>query len=168
MLLAALIAVTIQSIGAILVFAIFIMPAATAYMLTYNYRIMIILSALFGALSGFLGVMISFLYNLPGGPSIVIIATGFFLVAFIFSPKRLSKFINRLKFKYSEEYKELQERFDHPLGIDVPHAHIDTEKIILQVKPKKFPPEHKWKGHKPIGGESKESKKNLEEEKYEK
>jgi hypothetical protein len=80
----------------------------------------------------------------------------------------LSKFINKLKFKYSEEYKELQDRFDHPLGIDVPHAHIDTEKIILQVKPKKFPPEHKWKGHKPIKEENKETEKNMEEEKYEK
>ncbi len=150
MLLAALIAVSIQSIGAILVFAIFIMPAATAYMLTYNYRLMIVLSALFGAVSGFLGVMISFLYNLPGGPSIVIVATAFFLVAFIFSPKRLSKFINKLKFKFSDKYKKLQAEFDHPLRIDVPHAHTDTEKIILQVKPKKFPPEHKWKGHKPI------------------
>ncbi|TXT66400.1 MAG: Manganese transport system membrane protein MntB [Promethearchaeota archaeon] len=168
MLLAALIGVSIQSIGAILVFAIFIMPAATAYMLTYNYRLMIILSALFGAVSGFLGVMISFLYNLPGGPSIVIIATGFFLVAFIFSPKRLSKFINKFKFKYSEGYKKLQEQFDHPLGIDVPHAHIDTEKIILQVKPKKFPPEHKWKGHKPIKKEKSETNNTKKEEKDEK
>lgn len=168
MLLAALIAVSIQSIGAILVFAIFIMPAATAYMLTYNYRVMIILSALFGAISGFLGVMISFLYNLPGGPSIVIVATGLFLIAFIFSPKRLSKFINKLKFKFFEKYKKLQEDFEHPLGIDVPHTHIDTEKIILQVKPKKFPPEHKWKGHIPIKDAKEDHQKNMEEEEYEK
>lgn len=155
MLLAALIAVSIQSIGAILVFAIFIMPAAAAYMLTYNYRLMIVLSAIFGAASGFLGIMVSFIYNLPGGPSIVIVATGFFIVSFISSPKRLSKFISKLKFKFSSKYRKLQDKFEHPLNIDVPHAHLVPEQIILQVKPKKFPSHHQWKGHKPLNGTNK-------------
>lgn len=168
MLLAALIAVSIQSIGAILVFAIFIMPAAAAYMLTYNYRLMIGLSAVFGAASGFLGILVSFLYNLPGGPSIVIVATGFFVVSFVFSPKRLSKFISKLKFKFSSEYKEMQESFEHPLGIDVPHAHLEPEQIILQVKPKKFPADHQWKGHKPLNGTNKkEIKPSMEEDELE-
>lgn len=149
-LLAALIAVSIQSIGALLIFAIFIMPAAAAYMLTYNYRIMMGLSALFGALSGFFGVMISFLYNLPGGPSIVIIATGIFLISFLLSPKRLSKLISKFKFKFSDKYKDIQEKFEHPLDIDVPHTHTEKEEIILSLKRKKFPSEHKWKGHQPL------------------
>ncbi|TFF90239.1 MAG: metal ABC transporter permease [Promethearchaeota archaeon] len=166
LLLAALIAVSIQAIGAILVFAIFIMPAAAAYMLTYNYRLMIFLSALFGAASGFLGVMISFLYNLPGGPSIVLIASCFFIISYLLSPKRLSKLIGKLKFKFSKEYKKMQEEFEHPLGIDVPHSHIDKEKIILQINPKKFPPEHKWKGHKPLEEKSKDNS-NIKEEQNE-
>lgn len=158
MLLAALIAVSIQSIGALLIFAIFIMPSAAAYMLTYNYRIMLGLSALFGAISGFFGIMISFLYDLPGGPSIVIIATGIFLISFLFSPKRLSKFISKLKFKYSDKYKREQEVFKHPFKIDIPHAHTEREEIILSLKPKKFPSGHKWKGHKPLEQIDQESK----------
>ncbi|MBD3194129.1 MAG: iron chelate uptake ABC transporter family permease subunit [Candidatus Lokiarchaeota archaeon] len=164
MLLAALIAVSIQAIGAILVFAIFIMPAAAAYMLTYNYRIMMLLSTIFGAISGFFGIMISFLYNLPGGPSIVIVATGIFIISFLLSPKRLSKLISKIRFKFSEKYKKVQEEFEHPLGIDVPHTHTEKEEILLRVKPKKFPSEHKWRGHRPINQREKKHEKNQEGE----
>lgn len=150
--LAALIAVSIQAIGAILVFSFFIMPAAAAYMLTYDYRVMMVLSAIIGALSGFVGIMISFLFNLPGGPSMVIVATVIFVASYIFSPKRLTKLISKLKFRFSSKYQEEQEKLHHPMDIDVPHAHIDEEKILLQVKPKNFPTEHTWKGHRPLKG----------------
>ena len=162
--LAALIAVSIQAIGAILVFSFFIMPAAAAYMLTYDYRLMMALSTVFGAISGFMGIMISFLFNLPGGPSMVLIATAIFLVSYIFSPKRLTKLISKLKFRFSSKYKKQQEKLHHPIDIDVPHAHIDQEKILLQVKPKNFPTDHSWKGHRPLKRFNNKVKKKNEED----
>jgi len=146
-LLAALIAVSIQSIGAILVFALFIIPSASSYMLTYNYKRMIIYSSMFGAFSGFFGIMISFLFNLPGGPSIVLVAVLIFLICYGASPKRLTKFINKIKYKYSSKYKTMQEELDHPFGIDVPHVHEGEYEILLQVKKKNFPQDHIWTGH---------------------
>src|SRR5699024_3018013 len=59
---------SLQTVGVILVVAMLITPASTAYLLTNRLSIMILLASFFGALSSVVGLYISFLYNMPSGP----------------------------------------------------------------------------------------------------
>lgn len=77
----------LQTVGIILVVAMLITPAATAYLLTNNLATMIVLSSLFGALSSMVGLYISFIYNWPSGAAIVIVTSSLFFVILLFSPK---------------------------------------------------------------------------------
>ena len=79
---------SLQTVGVVLVVAMLITPAATAYLLTNRYWMMIILAALFGSISSIIGLFISFNYNLSSGAVIVLAATSIFILAFIFSPKQ--------------------------------------------------------------------------------
>lgn len=79
---------SLQTVGVVLVVALLITPAATAYLLTNKMTHMIGLSALFGASSAVIGLYFSFSYNLTSGAVIVLVATGFFMLAFLFAPKQ--------------------------------------------------------------------------------
>ncbi len=79
---------SLQTVGVILVVAMLITPAATAYLLTNKMTTMIALSALFGANSAIIGLYFSFRYNLTSGAVIVLVATSFFILAFLFAPKQ--------------------------------------------------------------------------------
>lgn len=79
---------SLQTVGVILVVAMLITPAVTAYLLTNRLSTMICLAAFFGAVSSVIGLYISFLYNLPSGPIIVLVATAIFSLIFLLSPKQ--------------------------------------------------------------------------------
>ncbi len=80
--------ISLQAVGAILVFAMIITPAAAAYQWTFKLNKMLLLASLFGVLSGVIGVFMSYIWNIPSGSTIVGVATFIFLVSFIASPKR--------------------------------------------------------------------------------
>lgn len=79
---------SLQTVGVILVVAMLITPAATAYLLTNKLSTLIVLSAFFGAISALIGLYFSFSYNLASGSIIVLVATVFFILAFLFAPQR--------------------------------------------------------------------------------
>lgn len=79
---------SLQTVGVILVVAMLITPAATAYLLTNRLSTMIFLAAFFGAASSVIGLYLSFAFNLPSGPVIVLATTAIFLIVFLFSPKQ--------------------------------------------------------------------------------
>ncbi len=88
MLLAAAVVVALQAVGVMLVSAMLITPAATAYLLTDRMHRMLVLSALFGLCSGAMGAFFSFLgSNLPTGPCMVLAASALFAGAFLFAPR---------------------------------------------------------------------------------
>jgi len=78
---------SLQTVGIILVVAMLITPAATAYLLTNRLSRMIFLSAGLGTISSVVGLYFSFTYNLSSGASIVLVATALFTLVFIFSPR---------------------------------------------------------------------------------
>lgn len=78
---------SLQTVGVVLVIAMLITPAATAYLLTNRLSTMIFLAMGFGAISSMIGLYFSFEHNLASGPVIVLVATVFFILAFLFSPK---------------------------------------------------------------------------------
>jgi ABC-type Mn2+/Zn2+ transport system permease subunit len=93
-LVAGIIVSSLKAVGELLVVAMIIIPAASACQLTYNIRIALILSAIFGITSSFLGIWLSYYLNIikgltvPTGAVMVIIATIIFLLTVSLSPKR--------------------------------------------------------------------------------
>ncbi len=87
-LLALTVVVSLQTVGVGLAAAMLVTPAATAYLLARRLAPMMLLSALLGALSSLVGLFISYYLNIVSGPAIVLTATGFFLLAYLFSPRQ--------------------------------------------------------------------------------
>lgn len=87
----ATITVTLRSIGGLLIFSLILNPAAAAYQLTYNLKRMFLISAGFGILSCWLGLFVSYVFNIPSGATIVITSSLIFMLAAVFSPKRKTR-----------------------------------------------------------------------------
>lgn len=79
---------SLQTVGTVLVVAMLVTPAATAYLLTDRLSVMIFLSSLIGGVSAVVGLFFSYSYNLASGATIVLTTAMFFIIAFIFSPKQ--------------------------------------------------------------------------------
>ncbi|MBO9606897.1 MAG: metal ABC transporter permease [Paenibacillaceae bacterium] len=81
--------VGIQAVGVVLMAALLITPAVSARYWTDRLGVMTALAGLFGALSGFVGTLLSSLgNNLPTGPLSVLAATAWFGVSVMCAPKR--------------------------------------------------------------------------------
>ncbi|KRL31672.1 iron ABC transporter membrane protein [Companilactobacillus paralimentarius DSM 13238 = JCM 10415] len=78
----------LQTVGIILVVAMLITPAATAFLWTDKLNWMLILSAILGVISSTVGLYFSYTFNWASGPAIVIVAAMLFTLSFIFSPKQ--------------------------------------------------------------------------------
>ena len=87
-LLALTVVLSIKAVGIILVEALLVTPAATAYQLTNRYGVMFLLSWLAGVVSCVVGMALSYYLQVPSGAAIVIVATVLFGLAAVFSPKR--------------------------------------------------------------------------------
>ncbi|MGM8138793.1 metal ABC transporter permease subunit [Enterococcus italicus] len=89
MVLLTLVSVTaMQSVGTILIVAMLITPAATAYLYATSLKVMLVLSATIGACSSVLGLFIGYSFNVAAGSSIVLTAAAFFVISFFISPKQ--------------------------------------------------------------------------------
>jgi manganese/iron transport system permease protein len=82
------ITVPLSSIGGLFIFNLILNPAAAAYQLPYSLRRMFLLSAGFGVLSTWLGLLGSYLFRFPSGATIVLVSTLIFIGAEALSPKR--------------------------------------------------------------------------------
>jgi manganese/iron transport system permease protein len=82
-LIAVTVAVSLQTVGVALMVAMLVTPAATAYLLTQRLWIMMALAAFFAALAGVIGLYLSYYLSIASGAAIVLTATAFFLLAFL-------------------------------------------------------------------------------------
>lgn len=81
--------VGLQAVGLILIVALLIIPAAAARFWTDELIVMVLLSALFGAVSGHFGATLSALVpRLPTGAIIVLCAGAVFFVSMLAAPRR--------------------------------------------------------------------------------
>jgi manganese/iron transport system permease protein len=78
----------IKTVGVILVVALMVGPAATAYLLVTKLHWMMALGALFGVLFGAIGMYISYYLDIPSGPAIGLVVFGGFLLTLLFSPRQ--------------------------------------------------------------------------------
>ncbi len=82
-LLSLVVGVSIKTIGVLLVSAFIVIPACAARLLSRNFTSHILLSAILGAISAAIGIVLSAFFNLPSGPSIVVAQLVIFLVAML-------------------------------------------------------------------------------------
>ncbi|XHV52378.1 metal ABC transporter permease [Streptococcus dysgalactiae subsp. equisimilis] len=89
MILLTLVSVTaMQSVGTILIVALLITPAATAYLYANSLKVMLVISSAIGALSSVLGLYLGYTFNVAAGSSIVLTSAAIFLISFFISPKQ--------------------------------------------------------------------------------
>lgn len=81
-LLGATIVTAIQAVGIVMVVAMLVTPAATAYLFTPRFQYMILASATIGALAAVLGIYVSYYLDVASGAAIILVATAIFLAAF--------------------------------------------------------------------------------------
>ena len=84
LLIAILVAISMKIIGALLITSLLIIPAATARQFSRSPESMAFLSIIIGIIAVVLGLSASYLWDTPAGPSIVISASGLFLLSQLF------------------------------------------------------------------------------------
>lgn len=128
-LLALVTAVTViglQSVGLILIIAFLITPPTTARFWTNKLSHMAILSAVFGALSGWLGATVSALFaNLPAGALIVLVSATLFIISMIFAPARgvLPRYLRRRRLQKKVARQHVLRAAYEILENDCDHQH---------------------------------------------
>jgi manganese/iron transport system permease protein len=86
-LIALTIVISLQAVGIILVVAMLVTPAATAQLLTVRFAAMMGLAIVFGVGSVVTGLYLSYWLDVASGATIVLVATGCFLLAFAVGPR---------------------------------------------------------------------------------
>jgi ABC-type Mn2+/Zn2+ transport system permease subunit len=87
-LIAVTIVVSLQTVGVALMLAMLVTPAATAQLLTRRLPAMMATAAAIGALANVTGLYLSYYANIASGPAMVLVATAFFGLVFLFAPRR--------------------------------------------------------------------------------
>lgn len=82
-LLSATVLATMNVMGVTLVAANLVIPAVVARMLTDSFSRMLVLACVVGAVSGFVGMNASYHLDVASGPTIVLTAASFFILAFV-------------------------------------------------------------------------------------
>ena len=82
-LIALVVALLLQQLGALLIGGLIVIPAAASRMVARSFRQMLCLSAVFALLAGMVGILASAQYDLPTGPSIVLANSLFLFLAMI-------------------------------------------------------------------------------------
>lgn len=87
LLLSATAVAALQAVGACLVVAMLVIPGATAYLLTDRFGWLLIIGAVFGTITAFLGAYASYYVDGQTGGCIVSLQAVLFAIALVFAPK---------------------------------------------------------------------------------
>ena len=74
---------SLQTVGIILVLSMLIIPAAAAKLVTKTFVNSIRISIVFGVTASVAGLYLSYFFNLPSGPTMSLVATGIFILAYV-------------------------------------------------------------------------------------
>jgi ABC-type Mn2+/Zn2+ transport system permease subunit len=88
LLIALTVVVSFQVVGTLLVVGMLLAPAAAGALLAHRLGAMMLLAAALGALSSWLGLLISYWFDLAAGASMVLVAVAAFFVVFAFATWR--------------------------------------------------------------------------------
>ncbi len=125
--------VGLQAVGLILVVALLIIPAAAARFWTEQLLPMILIAALVGAASGYVGSCLSARYpNTPTGAVIVLCAGGLFLVSMSFAPRRgvIADLLSRVALRRKIAYQNLLRALAEHEELSGEHVPASTEHLL--------------------------------------
>ncbi|MCG6133287.1 MAG: metal ABC transporter permease [Nostoc sp. LLA-1] len=77
------VAVAITAVGILLVNAFLVIPASTAKLMSHHFSRFLLISVVIGATTSVVGIIVSGLFNLASGPSIVLVQFLFFVAIFL-------------------------------------------------------------------------------------
>lgn len=77
------VAVAIKAVGVLLVNAFLVIPASTAKLMSHHFSHFLIMSVIFGFTTSLAGIIVSGIFNLASGPSIVLVQFLVFIAVFI-------------------------------------------------------------------------------------
>jgi len=86
-LLALTVVIAVKAVGIVLLVAMLVTPAATAQLLVQRLHLMMAVGAVVGALSALTGLYLSYHADVATSAAVVLTATCFFLLAFLFPPR---------------------------------------------------------------------------------
>ena len=89
-LIALVVVAALQAVGVILLLAMLVTPAATAYLLARSFVAMMLLGALIGVFVSVSGIYLSYFLDLPSGPAITLAAVTIFMIVTLFRRRTLS------------------------------------------------------------------------------
>lgn len=75
---------SLKAVGVILVLSLLITPPSTAYLLVNRLHQVMLIGVFIGIISSISGMYLSYYFNLPSGPAIVLVASSLFLLSFLF------------------------------------------------------------------------------------
>lgn len=78
---------SLQAVGVVMSLGLLILPAATLYLLTDSYAVMLWGGAFLGMGGAVSGLLLSYWINLPSGPAIVMVLSALFVAAYLFGPR---------------------------------------------------------------------------------
>ena len=81
--LALTIIVSVKVVGVVLSSALLVIPAAAGFRFSKNYRLMLLFAIIIGLFSGFAGLTLSYVYNIPSGAAIVLCAAAIFFISYL-------------------------------------------------------------------------------------
>ncbi len=130
---------SLQVVGVILVVAMLITPASTALLLTDRMQRVLVLAAIIGLFSAITGLVGAIIFEMPPGPAMAIAATGFYILAAFFSPKKglIFRFFQKRKLQgriQLEDTLKQSHRFQQKgeLSLDKLLQNLGFNKKILQ------------------------------------
>lgn len=83
------VAVAIKAVGVLLVNAFLVIPASTAKLMSHHFSRFLVMSVIVGSISSIAGIIVSGIFNLASGPSIVLVQFLLFVAVFIWFKLRL-------------------------------------------------------------------------------
>lgn len=148
-------AIGIQTVGIILMSALIITPASSAFFWTNHFKKSILLSGAFAALSSILGVFVSYLFpDMPTGPWIIVVLSTIAILSALLSRKGLitkkimgiqnrNKIISDNVLKTLYKLGEHKNQFDQSYSVQMiqnfhPFASFDLSRGLNILKRKKF------------------------------
>ncbi len=87
-LIALTVVVSFQAVGTLLVFGMLLAPAAAGALLAHRIGTMMLIGSLIGAVSAYVGLLVSYWFDLAAGASMVLVAVAIFFVVFLYASWR--------------------------------------------------------------------------------
>ena len=133
------IVIGLQTVGVILMSAMIVAPAAAARQWTNRLHIMVLLSALFGAVAGISGTIISSLAaRIATGPTIVLSISVIVLISLLFAPNRglVWRWVKQLKNRHKLELDTVLIDLYTLASQHGDHTHSHSRQVIRAMHPR--------------------------------